>query len=151
MQIRGLFMTYCKPSFVRTMNRNSLRTDPWGTPCWILLGKDKTPTTTTCLNPSSRISFAHPKLYVFQLCEASFCRKPYLDVHMRTHTGERPYQCEICQKRFTQKSSLNTHKRVHTGERPYSCDICNKKWVIKVCGTIFYHVIFILILGYSEL
>lgn len=22
-----------------------------------------------------------------QVCEAAFCRKPYLEVHMRTHTG----------------------------------------------------------------
>lgn len=25
------------------------------------------------------------------LCPAAFCRKPYLDIHQRTHTGERYY------------------------------------------------------------
>ncbi|XP_072530509.1 uncharacterized protein [Salminus brasiliensis] len=71
------------------------------------------------------------KPFVCSVCGRRFAQKTYLKIHMRTHSGERPYTCMECGKSFSQKSSLNIHLRSHTGEKPYSCVDCGKRYAYK--------------------
>ncbi|XP_067635822.1 gastrula zinc finger protein xFG20-1-like [Eurosta solidaginis] len=64
-----------------------------------------------------------------KLCSKSYTSKHSLIHHMRTHTGERPFECKICGERFICNSTLKSHARRHTGERPYSCDVCGKRFI----------------------
>ncbi|KAJ8960776.1 hypothetical protein NQ318_020070 [Aromia moschata] len=61
-------------------------------------------------------------------CDMGFPRKHDLKCHERTHTGDSPYLCTSCGKSFKNNSKLVRHTRVHTGERPYSCSICGKSF-----------------------
>lgn len=58
-------------------------------------------------------------------CDSSFAQKGHLTRHLKTHSGDRPHKCDECGACFSIRYRLIEHWRTHTGERPYSCDLCN--------------------------
>ncbi|KAM4808954.1 zinc finger and BTB domain-containing protein 7A [Rhinophrynus dorsalis] len=69
------------------------------------------------------------KPYECVICKVRFTRQDKLKVHMRKHTGEKPYLCQQCGAAFAHNYDLKNHTRVHTGLRPYQCQACHKTFV----------------------
>lgn len=69
------------------------------------------------------------KPYKCPECDKSFARGGQLVQHRRTHSQVRPFHCKLCSNTFTCAANLSLHLKRHNGQKDHKCDLCGRAFV----------------------
>ncbi|XP_025010058.2 zinc finger protein ZFPM1 isoform X3 [Gallus gallus] len=69
-------------------------------------------------------TYPNERVCPFPQCKKSCPSASSLEIHMRSHSGERPFVCLICLSAFTTKANCERHLKVHTDTLNGVCHSC---------------------------
>ncbi|KAK3105790.1 hypothetical protein FSP39_005794 [Pinctada imbricata] len=74
------------------------------------------------------VSTSTPDSGLEPMFKCTFCEdyftKDDLKIHVKKHSGDKPYKCNYCDKSFSGKGPLQSHMRIHQRIQQFKCDIC---------------------------
>ncbi|XP_051937807.1 sal-like protein 4 [Hippocampus zosterae] len=69
-------------------------------------------------SPMASASTSGRPQHMCRFCGKVLSSDSSLQIHLRSHTGERPYQCPVCLSRFTTRGNLKAHFLRHREQNP---------------------------------